>query len=372
MRYWVPLLSICVMLCLVGCTSKSAIWRQSVEEDDVKTEVRTVLREYSNMRGNLGIYKDKLFYSEIDRGKEIFYILDFRTGLVQNVGTIENLALSGGSKVLINDTLYFHVYLYEGNGENVVNVLYGMNFSNNELFPVYRNYYTKKLIPLINIENSLYAFQGNQTGEGYASFFERIDEDGTPKRISLEQNDISKSIEDNVVHGILYIDSDVENMYALEKTISEQGAKYYVTKYTSEFNCIRICDISSIFEDYSIADSISRFYAFGDYFFLSDYSDLSILGKCGERGIEVLLCERNLTYAVSSCRNDKYETFYIRGANDIYRLNLQTGVIEMLKYNLDDDNSFVRSIWAYDDKLMISKRMGEEGEKEVLYLISQE
>ena len=371
MRHWMTLLCICV-ICLVGCTSGSSMYEQAVEGEEIMAEVRTVSHEYSAMRGNLGIYEDKLLYSEIDSGKEIFYVLDFQTGLVQNVGTIENLAMSGGSKILINDTLYFHVYPYDKKSGGMVNVLYALDFSNNELSPIYRNNYTKKLIPLVNIENNLYAWQGNQTDEAYDSFFERIDEDGNPTRITIEQNDISKSTADDAVHGILYVDSDVENMYALEKTNCEQGAKYYVTKYTSDFECIRICDISSIFEDYEITQSISRFYAFGDFFFLSDYSDNAILCKCGEDEIEVLLCERNLTYAFDTCRNDELEFFYIRRTNDIYRLNLLTGVIEMPEYNLDNDNSFIRSILAYDNNLMISKRVGEEGKKEALYLISQE
>jgi hypothetical protein len=133
-----------------------------------------------------------------------------------------------------------------------------------------------------------------------------------------------------------------------------------------------VCDISSIFEDYELTKSISRFYAFGDYFFISDYSDTSILGRHDGNEIEVLLYERNLAYAVNLCRNAEFEIFYVRRTNDVYRLNLQTGVIERLIYNLDNDNSFIRSIWVYNNNLMISKRTGEDGETEMLYMILQE
>lgn len=373
MKYWMTLLICVCVICLGGCESENNKHEYTVEVEEILPGVQVVSRDYSGMRGNLGLYEDKLLYaeySETNRTEEIFYILDFQRGAIQKVGTIESVVMSGGSKALIDNNLYFHICT-EDDG-SIANVLYMLDFTNNEVSPIYENHYTKKLPPLINVANNLYAWQGNKTDAAYESFLEKIDENGNPTRITLEQNDISRSKTVDEVYGILYVDSDVENMYALEKTISAQDEKYYVTKYTSDFECIHICDISSIFEDYTITDSISRFYVFGDYFFMSDYSDNSIIGKCGDDEVEVLLCESNLAYATNSRKNNEFEYFYVRRTNVIYRLNLKTGVLAMQDFNMDNDNSVIRNIFACEDKLMISKLAGEEGEKEVLYLISQE
>ena len=67
-----------------------------------------------------------------------------------------------------------------------------------------------------------------------------------------------------------------------------------------------------------------------------------------------------------------FEYFYVLETNDIYRLDLRTGVLEIRDYEWNNEKYVIRSVLAYDDKLMISVRTGEEDYKEVLYLISQE
>jgi hypothetical protein len=363
------LISICILF-IGGCEAPKDNFEYAVEVEEISLGVQAVTRDYSGMRGNLGLYEDKLLYaeySETNRTEEMFYILDFKKGVIQKVGTIEGVVMGGGSKVLLNDILYFHMCTHDDG--KLANVLYALDLSNNEITPIYQNYYTKKLPPLINVANNLYAWQGNETDSTYDSFLEKIDEAGTSIRVTLKPNDIISSKADSDIYGILYVDSDRENMYALEKIISEQDIKHYITKYTSDFACVHICDISSVFTDYAITDSISRFYTFGDYFFLSDYSDKSIIGRCNGDEAEVLLCEKNLAYAVNSKKNDGNEIFYIRRTNDIYQLNLQSGNLEELDYDFDNDNSVIRNIFVCDNKVIIAKMVGE---KEILYLISQE
>lgn len=369
----VLLLCVCIVL-LVGCSSSENYKNRYVNEAESTNEnsmlsAYAVSREYSGLRENIAIYEDKLLYSEMDSNTATvsFYVLDFQTAMIKKVGAIDNFVLRGRSKVLINDTLYLYITITDGT--ELRNVLFAFDFSDSAILKVSENEYTKPLIPLINVENRLYALQGNQNKEVFDSFLERFDEEGMPRRISLEQDRISNS----VVHSILYIDSDGENILALEGIRSEQGVKYYFTKYTSDLECVSIRDISSIFNDYSITESIGLFYAFDEYFVLTDIIGTTILCKCEENEIQVLLCESDLEYVVNLCRTKEFEFFYVRKTNDIYRLHLPTGVIEMQDYKLDNERSVIRSIIAFQDTLMISKRIREiESETEMLYLIGHE
>ena len=209
----------------------------------------------------------------------------------------------------------------------------------------------------------------------YNHIMQMIDEYGNATRISLLQNDIGiLNIKETskVQHQVVCIDSDAEKIIALEGINTGGSTKYYVTKYASDYNCVFAQDINSIFEDYAITKTISSFYAFGDYFMLSDFLGTSILCGFKETRIEVIFCESNIEYARNYYKNGKFEHFYIPETNNIYRLDLCTGVLESLDYDLDNEKYVIRSILAYDDKLMISKYTGDGEHEEVLYLLSQE
>ena len=269
-------------------------------------------------------------------------------------------------------------------------MLYGCDLSTNELLRISENKYEKYKIPLIGFENKLYALQGSQEYDGFSQegtkivtstsmeynhFLQMIDAYGNAAEISLLQDDIGipniKSASEGQ-HQVLCIDSDAENIIALEGIGTKGSPKYYVTKYTSDYNCVFAQDINSIFKDYAITKTISAFRAFGDYFMLDDFYGTSILCRCKENEIEVIFCESNIEYAKNYCKNGEFEHFYIPETNDIYRLDLRTGVLESRDYDLDNEKYVIRSMLAYDDTLMISKYTGEGDHVEVLYLISQE
>lgn len=368
------LLSWICIICLTGCASfdnfnnynKVNIFENADENDRIYANF--ISRSHDNMRGNLALYKSKLLYSELEGTKEIFYILDFQTNSVYEAGTIENFALRGRSLALAKDVLYFYVTVYDD--QSLVNVLYAYDFVTNELYQVSQNDYAKKVIPLISFDNKLYALQGNQVHETYDSFLEILDEDGNPTRITVKQNDVGVSKEKNIEHRIIYVDSDEKNILALEGVKSEEGNRYYYTKYTSDYKCIYACEISSIFEESTITEQIGLFYAFGDYFMITDFSGASILCRCSEGEVEILLCESDLEYVVNQCRKREFEYFYVRRTNDIYRLNLHTGLLERQEYRLENEKSVIRSILAYKDTLLIEKiTNGEDDIQEILYLL---
>ena len=398
MKRLMLLLGICSIF-LTGCSSSSKAFdyyeKVKVEEISSKDDMfsaKSVLLERHHSQKNLALYDNKLLYSERSGSVESFWILDFQEGITELVGGIKGTAAGRTPDMaLVKDTLYFYTDLFDDYG-TLLKVLYSCNFSTNEMSWITDNKYTKHRIPVTSIDNKLYALQGTKGYDIYSNkdhyakkvtgvsmdfnhFIQMIDSDGNYTGISLRQNDIgipNINDADEGQHQILYIDSDVENILAFEGIETAGITKYYFTKYTPDYNCIYAQDISSIFSDFMISKQITSFHAFGNFFMLSDIEGTSILCRCEENGVEVLLCENNLKYADNHCKNGKFEHFYIMGTNDIYRLELQSGVLETQDYNFDSENMVVFSMLAYDDTLLISRRINEEDSEEVLYLISLE
>lgn len=128
--------------------------------------------EKSSLRTYINVYETELFYMEIIGNSADFYIYDFATENKQKISTVSNFALKGRSNTLINDTLYFYISIY--NGDELKNVLYGMNYTEKEMYIVSENTYTQRLIPIIGIENQIVALQGNTLDDGVMETFLRL------------------------------------------------------------------------------------------------------------------------------------------------------------------------------------------------------
>ena len=146
--------------------------------------------------------------------------------------------------------------------------------------------------------------------------------------------------------------------------------QYFLNKYDLDFICVGTIDITSIFRDYEITDNVGGFYAFNNYFCITDYSGVSIICKYTDKEIEMLLCEANLEYIPNSNNKTGYELFYLRNTNNIYRLNKQTGVLKIQNYSMENEQFVIRCVLSYDNMLMISKySLSETDTKDKLYLV---
>ena len=218
------------------------------------------------------------------------------------------------------------------------------------------------------MNNQIIALQGNALSDGSMdTFLETITKDGDFKQISMDSSKVySTSAECNII----YIDSDNEYLYVLERAKNNSDTQYFLNKYDLDFICVGTIDITSIFRDYEITDNIGVCYAFDNYFCITDYSGVSIICKYTDKEIEMLLCEANLEYIPNSNNKTGYELFYLRNTNDIYRLNKQTGALEIQNYSMENEQFVIRCVLSYDNMLMISKySLSETDTKDKLYLV---
>ena len=269
-------------------------------------------------------------------------------------------------------TLYFYISTYYGDG--MKNVLYAMDFSKMKMEPISENKYSQKLIPVIEMNKQIVALQGDFFPDGSRNIFlEVIKESGQIEQVTLNSNAASSFTDVYTEHNIIYIDSDNEYLYTLEKNVHASSAEYYIVKYTFNFSTVEAIDISSIFIDYAITDNIGVFYAFDNYFCITDYSGNSILCEYSVDGIDVLLCENDLEYVPNSSNNTKYEIFYVRNTNNIYRLDTQKGTLDIRNYDTENGQSVIRCVLAYGNMLIIVKNsLLETDLDEKIYFLSYE
>ena len=362
------LLLSCTIL-FTGCSSTSPSPTNVISSGNSTVQAQTASLEESNLRTYIDIYENQLFYMEMDNTTVEFFVYNFQTGKSQSIGSIYDFALKGRSNVIIDDTLYFYISTYSDN--DLKNILYIMDFSEIKMTPISENLYSQKLIPIIEMNNQIIALQGNILSDGSTdTFLERITENGDSERITVDSNIVSSFSLTQAEHDIIYIDSDNEYLYALIKIVDASDTQYSLVKYDLGFTCIEAIDITSIFLDYEITDNIGVFSVFGNYLCITDYSGTSIICKYTDSEIEALLCVADLEYVSNSNNSTNYEFFYIRNTNNIYRLNKQTDTLEIQNYSLENEQSAIRCVLAYDNMLMIAKRsLSETDTEEKLYLL---
>ena len=322
---------------LSGCS----VAPSECEMDSYSLEIETP--EFGVVGGAEVVYKTKALCSEMKDGCEIYYMYDFETGKGEKIATVQDFVLKGRNRVFIGDTVYF--YITVGDGLGVKNVLYAVDFSENSMYPVSESKYNMKLIPMINVEDKLYVLQGDNATGKTETFLERIKPNGKSKRVDFKRGE---NTEERLV---FFVCTDGEYVYTYEES-ADTG---YLAKYDSDFNCVFELDITSMIKEYPLGGGVGALYVFGNHFILSDISAQSRLCRYDENGVEVLMYDDKLEYIVNTGESE-YEFFYLRRTNDIYKLTPETGELEKITYELDNENSVIRYMRAYNDNLFIAKR----------------
>ena len=337
----VCLVVICIILgVLAGCSNVP------INQPEYKTEARTV--KMDEPIGNVKIiYKSKMLCSKINKTVVDYMIYDFETGESENLATVTDFALQSRNRVLIGDTAYFYVRLYGGK-----NVLYAVDFSENRMYQVMENSYSLSLAPMMRFEDEMYVLQGDNVNGELERFIEQINPRGKAKGVELQHG------ESNDGRTVFFIDDDNEFIYTYE----ESSVAAYLVKYDRNFSYVDELDITNVIKEHPLSGGFGSLRVFGNYFVISDVSCASMLCRYDENGAEVLLYDWNMEHVVNSGESE-HELFYIRRTNDIYKLTPETGELEKIVYELDNENSVIRYMRAYNENLFISKIATAEGDR---------
>ena len=67
---------------------------------------------------------------------------------------------------------------------------------------------------------------------------------------------------------------------------------------------------------------------------------------------------------MNSYKGLDYEFFYVRNTNDIYRLNIKSGELEIQNYSLENDTSIISYALSGKENLLIIKKLITDNQKE--------
>lgn len=366
--FLLPLILLCIIF-LSGCYIQS----DNVKSNNYalnKVQAYNVTFDNTALRTYIDIYETKLLYMEISESNADFYIYNFQDGSNKKILSMKNFVLKGISNAFINDTLYFYVSL--DNGSDIENNLYAVNFTEDTMYVESKNLYSQKLIPLANLDDKLVSLQGNnlETGD-FSSFMETIDGENNTKQVTLSSGAGTKGLEaENLSRQIIYITSDDAYLYAIEKDNSDTNMNCFIAKYDQNFSFVSEINITDLLKKYEITSGVGSFSVFDDYFSITDYSNNTIVCNFAEGDNRVALYENDVEYVRDYTDSSPDKFLYKRNTNEIYRLDPDTGKVQIQKLDLENDTSSIRVVLAYGDNLLIVKQPNLDGDKnEDVYLI---
>lgn len=367
----IPFTILCILL-ISGCYSQSNNKGTNNNSNSLnKVQAYNVTFDSSTLRTYIDVYKTKLLYMEINESNADFYIYNFQNGSKKKILTVENFILKGISNTFINDTLFFYVSLNKGT--DLENNLYAVNFSEDKMYVESKNLNSQKLIPLTNLDGNLISLQGNAINNGeFRSFIELRDNAKNTKQVRLDSG-IKPQDKNTNSRQLVYITSDDNYLYAIEKSNSGSDVNCFITKYDLDFTLINEINITDILKKYDITSGVGSFFVFDHYFSITDYSNHTIVGNLvedAEGANEVIFYENDVEYIKKYADRSPYEFFYKRNTNEIYRFDPTSGKIQVQKFNLDNTSSSIRVVLSYGDKFLIVKQpIIDNDTNENIYLI---
>lgn len=124
---------------------------------------------------------------------------------------------------MIDDILYFYISTYSDN--DMKNVLYAVDFSEMKMTPISENLYLQKLIPVVEMNNQIIALQGNALSDGSMNTFLKR----SLKMVILSKLVLIQARYIQLVQSvaIIYIDSDNEYLYVLERAKNNSDTQHF-------------------------------------------------------------------------------------------------------------------------------------------------
>lgn len=366
--FLLPFILLCIMF-LSGCYIQS---EKGMSDNSSLNKVQAYHVTFDNtgLRTYIDVYETKLLYMDISDSNADFYIYNFQDGSNKKILSLENFVLKGISNAFINDTLYFYVSL--DNGSDLENNLYAVNFTEDTMYVESKNLYSQKLIPLTNLDDKLVSLQGNNLETGnFSSFMETIDGEKITRQVTLSSGSGSQGPEtENLSRQIIYITSDNTYLYAIEKDNSDSDMKCFIAKYDKNFSFISEIDITDLLKKYEITSGVGSFSVFDNYFSITDYSNNTIVCNFAEGDNRVALYENDVEYVRDYTDSSPDKFLYKRNTNEIYRLDPDTGKVQIQKLDLGNDTSNIRVVLSYGENLLVVKQPNLDGNKnEDVFLI---
>ena len=342
------------LLCCFVFSASSGFSEVQASGTEKSLHASVINMEGDALRDYLGLFEDKLLYMEMGGPNKSadYYLYDFGSGKLSKVGSVNHFVAQGMTSPITNNGLFF--YLCAGDQKKSENILYHFDFSSNRMRAVSKNTYTQKLVPLTVYQGKLLALQGNLDSDGkWNPFFQMIDVDGRAEAFQFKDGK-NRSLALKPLKTLSFANNG-QSIWQIQNNKGRTGEQFLLTVYDEQNRLQKQVDITNYLSTYPMTKSIRSFYAFDQYFCITDLSNHTILCKLMKGRVSVLLHGDELEYAVNGKANEPTRYFFVRGTNDIYQLNCQTGKVEKLVFGLKNDSTVIRYALSYGDKFLVIK-----------------
>ena len=324
----VVLVITCVLLS--GCSAAETVTTEKVSAigfDDLKI---TAAVFEDGMRDYMALHQNKLLFMEMGTHEFCYYVLDLETFECKKIKTIRNASYQSGNSVLVGDKLYFSVNAKEK---------YVMDFFTDTVKRA--SYVPKDAVLLTEYDGSLLV-RRKDPSEKNTDFIEAINENGEAVPFVLNNN---------IKMQPICLSGYGETLSAIEKGEN----KYYFTRYDRDFKMTECVELTKLFSEFEIEESIGSFSAFGNCFFISDFSNNAAVCMVKQGELSVLLFENGIMKIEDFSGNTSRALFRCVNTNEILSLDMQTGEIRSLSLTFETPTDSVESAWVYNEHLLLVK-----------------
>ncbi len=327
-----------IFLLLSGCSVAKPVTAEKVAVaglDDLQVS-EAVFED--GLRGYMALYRNQLLFMEMETHKFHYYVLNLETSECKKIKTIRNASYQNGRSVLVGDKLYFSVDAKEK---------YVMDFSAGTVKKA--SCVPKDAVLLTEYNGSLLVRRKDPSDKN-ADIIEAIDEHGKVVPVIFESSGKTQRI---------CMDGSGDALCAIERKTTDSGEKLFYVRYDRELREVESFELTELFSEYGITESIGNFSVFGNCFFVSDFSNHTAVCLAEQDVLTVLLCENGIMPVKDYSGTDSHVLFRRLHTNEILSLDTHTGEMQALDLTFDTPNKVIKAAEMYDKYLLLIKEIGQ-------------
>ena len=169
-----------------------------------------------------------------------------------------------------------------------------------------------------------------------------------------------KNGEGRIITNICLYD---EYIYSVEEIVADGVSDYAITVYNEQGKFEKTIEMSD-YKDDVFNTAISQIYVNGQYLFITNFMDTTLIGSIEDGEIKKIQLEKNLSIAQNSMPSYKNPVLYMRESSIFYAFDEEKG--KLLKYDISEDfESYYISYMAQDNKGGVWMYLTDENNEEV-------
>jgi hypothetical protein len=296
--------------------------------------------------------------NDIDYSEKEYYRKYFDGRDDVKLGTMYNFRISAGYNARIDNTLYFYSGVVNETGEidnNFNNNLYGIDLTENTMRVVYTDNNVRPIVYVYPYMNKVLALKTMPAADNASSSFLELYD---PKTGSIKTvlTHTSKSA-DKTGSRILTCFPNDEKVYTFVTEYNAEGEQEATVRvYNQEFQCIQTISFDKDLMNYILGSRPHQIAVFGDYIYLDNLSNYSLVGKIENDTVTPVVQARSLEVAVNRDTDGRIlntQVFYIRYTNTYYILDIEKGTFTEKEYDQPFENHTLLYAMANSDKIII-------------------